>query len=79
MGKSVILAERTKTVEIVVNGKKEFLDGEITLSDFLKQKKLAPDTVVVEHNLTIVSNDEYDSTLVRDKDRLEILRFVGGG
>jgi sulfur carrier protein len=79
LGKSVILDERKKTVEIVINGKKEFLDGEITLSDFLKHKKLAPDTVVVEHNLTIVSNDEYDSTLVRDKDRLEILRFVGGG
>ena len=66
-------------MEIVVNGKKELLDAEITLSEFLQRKKLAPDTVVVEHNLAVVSNDKYDATLIKDKDRLEILRFVGGG
>jgi sulfur carrier protein len=66
-------------VEIIVNGKPEPLKAELMLSAFLQHKKLAPDTVVVEHNQNIISREQYDSTRIKDKDRLEILRFVGGG
>jgi sulfur carrier protein len=66
-------------MKIVVNGEPESLDAEMMVSEFLQHKKLAPDTVVVEHNLKIISREEYDSTRIKDKDRLEILRFVGGG
>lgn len=66
-------------VEIIVNGKPEILESELMLSEFLHLKKLAPDTVVVELNQKIVTGEQYDSTCIRDKDRLEILRFVGGG
>ncbi len=66
-------------MEIIVNGKREPLEDELMLSEFLERKKLAPDTVVVEHNQNIISRDQYGSTLIKDKDQLEILRFVGGG
>jgi len=64
---------------IIVNGKKEEIEGSINLLDFLSSKSLDPDTVVVELNMDIVKKDDLKNTILKDHDKLEILRFVGGG
>ena len=35
--------------------------------------------VVVEVNQDITYKEQYDSTILSDKDRIEIIHFVGGG
>lgn len=64
---------------ITVNGKKEELPGPITILDFLVQKNLNPDKVVVELNLDIISKDTLKDVMLKENDTLEVLRFVGGG
>jgi len=35
--------------------------------------------VAVEHNLAVVKKAEYDTSIVKDGDEVEIVNFVGGG
>ena len=64
---------------ITINGKSETVDPDITINDFLKQKRLDPEKVVVEHNLEIVERENYGNVRLNENDNLEVLRFVGGG
>ena len=62
-----------------INGNEEELEAGSTIGDFLKSRELPSDSVVVEVNGAIVSTEDYSESLVREKDIIEILRFVGGG
>ena len=66
-------------MEIRLNGKPEPLTGTITVGDLVRKKGLAPETIVVEHNLAIIATEDLDRVRLKDNDSLEILRFVGGG
>lgn len=66
-------------MEVVLNGNAEKLAKEMNLSEFLFSKGLNPDTIIVEYNENIVRNQEWENIILQDKDRLEVLRFVGGG
>ena len=62
-----------------MNGNREFIEDATTLLQLLLSRNIDPDTVVVEHNLAIVERDDFPGVFIRDKDVIEILRFVGGG
>ncbi len=66
-------------MNIVVNGNEENLPPGISISDYLRAKELDPDTIVVEHNLKILESSEFQDALLLEGDKLEILRFFGGG
>lgn len=62
---------------ITVNGEK--LDFSGTVSELLAVMEYNGKRVAVELNENIVSKAEYENTLLDDDDKLEIVRFVGGG
>ncbi|KPA18369.1 ThiS, thiamine-biosynthesis [Candidatus Magnetomorum sp. HK-1] len=64
---------------IIVNGEEMTFRHFLSLGDFLKSKDIKPESVVVELNKKIIKTEHYDQTQLKDKDVLEILRFVGGG
>ncbi len=64
---------------IQVNGENKQVADHITVGDLLRSNVLDPAKVVVEVNLQIVKRDTFDSSLLHDNDKVEILRFVGGG
>lgn len=64
---------------ITLNGKTETIERSMTIHDLLEEKSLKPETVVVEVNLEIIDRARFGETEIRDKDVVEILRFVGGG
>lgn len=66
-------------MHVVLNSKEEIVKAELSLLDFLLAKGLNPDTIIVEYNGEIVKKDTWSSVLLQDKDRLEVLKFVGGG
>jgi sulfur carrier protein len=66
-------------VNLRVNGISETLEGESSVETLLALKKIDPACVVVELNRIIVKKDCFGSTVLRDGDVVEILRFVGGG
>jgi sulfur carrier protein len=66
-------------VMVIVNGKKEYIQEDICLVDFLAGKKLDPAAVIVEHNLKIVAQARFKDIILKENDQLEVLRVVGGG
>jgi sulfur carrier protein len=66
-------------MRITLNGKFVDLDGPLTLSALLERHRLKPESVVVEHNLRVPPKEEYASTEIREGDRIEIVKFMGGG
>lgn len=62
-----------------VNGKEVSLIKEILLSDFLQRQNFALDKIAVEHNKCIVPKNQYNETVLKNEDVLEIVTFVGGG
>lgn len=66
-------------MEISVNGTVQPLEESISVSEFLEIKEIDPGTVVIEINKNILKNSDYQQTMLRNKDQVEILRFVGGG
>ncbi len=45
----------------------------------IKDLELYADKIVVELNLEILPKDEYDKTILKEDDKIEIVAFVGGG
>lgn len=67
------------TIDVLVNGKKEQIGGEITLSDLLKGRNIKKETVTVELNSQIVDKNKYDDVKIKNGDRLEFVYYMGGG
>lgn len=66
-------------MKINVNGEKEILTNEMTITDFLQSRGQDPAKVVVEYNKHIIDRDEWSNTVLKENDRLQVLKFVGGG
>ena len=64
---------------LTINGEsRDFPDG-ITLAALVAQLGMKADRVAVELNLEIVPRPQWDSTVLKNGDKLEIVHFVGGG
>lgn len=64
---------------IRLNGEPYEIAGPVTISALLAELNIDPRIVAVEHNVSVVKRQQYDSTVVREGDEVEIVRFVGGG
>ena len=66
-------------MHIHVNGvSREFSEG-LRLSDLLGLLELPIQRIAVELNREVVRRTDWDETVLRDEDRIEIVHFVGGG
>ena len=66
-------------VTIRVNGEALDIAGPVTISGLLANLTIDSRLVAVEHNLSIVKRDKYESVVVGEGDEIEIVNFVGGG
>ena len=67
-------------MKIQVNGEPVDVDGELTITGLLAERKVKmPDMVSVELNGEILSRVSFDGTSVKDGDKVEFLYFMGGG
>ncbi len=64
---------------LTINGKQESIENPITLDALVVAKQLCPGKIVVEHNLRIVSREDWPKVMIGDRDMIEIVSFVGGG
>ena len=51
----------------------------MTIMELLRSLDLDPARLAIERNRDIVPKREYDSTVLAEGDKLEIVQFVGGG
>jgi thiamine biosynthesis protein ThiS len=66
-------------IVLQVNGKRVELDHPTPLLDYLEQLGVNPRAVAVEHNGEIIERAAFESVTLREDDRVEIVRMVGGG
>jgi sulfur carrier protein len=65
-------------VLIFVNGEPQTIEP-ATVFAFLEALAIDPRRVAVELNLDILPKTAYETTLLNEGDRVEIVHFVGGG
>jgi len=66
-------------IEVIINGDPRRVPAGLDLTGLLALLGLAPETVVVEHNRTIVRRSALAGVPVANGDSIEIVHFVGGG
>ena len=64
---------------------KVFVNGELrevevsTLAELIAELDLPVARIAIELNRKVVRRSDWDSTMLKDEDRIEIVHFVGGG
>jgi len=66
-------------MKLTINGEEKAFENVTTLSALIDQLGLKGDRVAVELNRDIVPRSNWNSTVLHDGDKLEIVHFVGGG
>lgn len=64
---------------LTINGEPRTFEALSTLATLIDALSLKGDRVAVELNREIVPRLQWESTPVKDGDKLEIVHFVGGG
>lgn len=68
-----------RAIRVTLNGRERTLAGETALPVLLEEMGVDRRLIAVALNGEVIPRDRYDEVLVRDGDRLEIVRMVGGG
>lgn len=66
-------------LRVVLNGNEEIIEKQLNVAEFLQVKGMDLATIIVEYNEGIIKQQVWDSVMLQDNDRLEVLKFVGGG
>lgn len=66
-------------MHLTINGEpREVRDG-IGVEELIRELGVHPEMIAVQHNDDIVDRKRLDGVTLRDGDRLELIRIVGGG
>ena len=66
-------------MKVIVNGDSTDIRDDCTVAGLLEDLQIGRDRVAVEVGLEIVSKAHYDTHLLHEGDKVEIVQFVGGG
>ena len=66
-------------ITITLNGEPRELDRETVLDELIDIFAMPKKRVAVELNQDVVRRNEWQNTLVKDGDKLEVVHLVGGG
>lgn len=62
-----------------INGKDEKLEERSSLDSLVSNKGLNRERVIIEHNLEIIPRGRWQDVFPSDGDKIEIVKFMGGG
>ena len=71
--------KKTKKIKINLNGKTFFLTKGTSLFKVIKKTKLQPNKIAIELNRKIINKNKMNKIFLKNKDKVEIVYFVGGG
>ena len=67
-------------MKILLNSREEeFGKEKMSVSEMLLMKKFSYRMRIIKINNTLISKDDYDSTLIHDGDKVEMLYLMSGG
>ncbi len=71
--------KKTKKIKINLNGKTLFLSKGTSVYNVIKKTKLQPNKIAIELNKKIINKKKANKIFLKDKDKIEIVHFIGGG
>lgn len=71
--------ETGRRVQIIVNGEEKIFEEGVTIFKLLNELNVKPQGIAVELNLEISPKGKYGETVLKNGDKIEIVRMVGGG
>jgi thiamine biosynthesis protein ThiS len=66
-------------MEIQLNGEGRELSDSLSLVDLIRELGLASERIAIELNRQIIRKPDWETTVLKENDRIEIVHFVGGG
>ncbi|PHS28640.1 MAG: thiamine biosynthesis protein ThiS [Robiginitomaculum sp.] len=66
-------------MNITLNGEAHAVEAGTTIATLIEALNIPLVKVAVERNLSIVSRSSFDQVILQKGDRIEIVRFIGGG
>ena len=67
-----------QNAEMTVNGKNVTYEA-LSLLEYLRREGYEPGHVVVERNMEIITRERFCEVMLSADDKINILRFMGGG
>ena len=64
---------------IIVNGEAMPLDSPLSIQEWLQSKGLNPALIAIEYNGKLITRETYTDITLKEGEKLEVVRFVGGG
>ena len=71
--------KKNKKIKIILNGKSKSLQKKTSVCDLIRSLKLSTDKVAIELNKKIINKKTIKSLYLKNKDKVEIVHFIGGG
>jgi sulfur carrier protein len=67
-------------VKLMINGEAVMVPNSLqSITDLLKHLNLHDQVVIAEVNEEIINNQKQSETQIKENDKIELVRFVGGG
>jgi len=66
-------------IKIIVNGKQMTVNFKFSLKNLIDKLKLPIKKVAIELNREIVNKKRITKIILKSKDKIEIVNFIGGG
>jgi len=66
-------------VRVTVNGEAREVEDGTTLGTMLRHLQMPTSRIAVERNGEVVTREAFEQVMLTDGDRIEVVRFVGGG
>ena len=66
-------------MNIYVNGELREVRGTASLAELITELELPVARIAIELNREVVRRTEWDTTMLKEDDRIEIVHFIGGG
>jgi thiamine biosynthesis protein ThiS len=73
------IVEGAGEMKIVLNSKETEIAGGTSVQGLMASMKVKLEAAAVEMNGEIVTRDRHADTVLRDGDRIEIIKIIGGG
>ena len=71
--------KKTKKIKIILNGKPRSLKKITSIYELMRSLKISSDKVAIELNKQIINKRTIKNLYLKNKDKIEIVHFIGGG
>tara|TARA_B100001121_G_C18445751_1_gene506023 strand:- start:43 stop:261 length:219 start_codon:yes stop_codon:yes gene_type:complete len=71
--------KKTKKIKINLNGKTLSLNKGTSVYKVVRKIKLKPNKIAIELNRKIINKKNMNKIFLKNKDKIEIVHFIGGG